>query len=261
VVLVPGLVLAPINFKDMSAVTLAVLNISANVLIGTTDTTSANYFGYWEIGAGTSNISTPDGTSGTGSGRIKLNIATAGAVVNVAAALSAPADLYSQTVRILLNDSGAVLNVTGSATVGLATNMAGETSTVGIVNVSGGGIVTLGPGVTYTTGDVQTGSKLYTNSSGTTLNVASGGNLYTAGNSTIATITNSGNAVLNHRPTSGNNTINSLAGTIDFSQNPGNMTVTILNLYPSILKRSAANPAHITISTLNQFGCGQLTAS
>src|SRR5690349_6854081 len=78
---IPGVTLAPIAAADMSSITLNSLTLSQTFTntIGTTATSSASFFGYWKIAATTWTIGTPsnDGSSATGSPRIKLDFGSA----------------------------------------------------------------------------------------------------------------------------------------------------------------------------------------
>lgn len=261
VTLVPGLTLAPISFGDSSAATFNSLNYSGGIIIGTNDTTSANFFGYWKVKATTVNATTPDGTPNTGGGRVKIwNALTTANTTNVIQTASNATDTYEDVLRLLLASASAVLNVAGGK-VGVATNMTGETSTLGTFNVTGG-TLDLGPGVTWTTGTV-TGGTVNTNSGGTTLTNGTSGTVNTSGGAAITTINNSGTANLNHRTTTMATTINAYAGVTNFAGNPAAAIVTTLNFYPGAkVSRNAAVPGHITFTNLVlQPGGGTLAAS
>lgn len=263
IVPIAGLTLAPINFKDQSGGgTLNSINYASSLLVGTTDTTSANIFGYWKINATTVNISTPDGTAASGGGRVKIWNPLAGATTLNVTQTGSSSDLYSQAVRYLCSNSGTVVNVTAGS-VGIATNMPGETATIGTANVIGGSL-TLGAGVTWTTANVTAGGTLNTNSAGTTINNASGGNVNTAGAVLIGTVNNYGTAKLNHRIASGVmcTTVNAYNGTTDFSGNAASSTVSTLNKYAgAVIKRNAANPSHITFTASTTVLAGTETIS
>lgn len=262
---IPGVLLSNISFADMSAVTLAALYLypPAGMTIGTFDTTSANFFGYWKIGATVCNIGTQDGTANSGSQRIKINFGSAATTVTVQQTNGATADPGYAPVRLCGTSSSNVLNSL-SGTVGVATNLPGETSDFsGGVNVAGGA-VTLGAGVTWATANVAAGS-LIANSGGASLSVAQSAQATLNGAAIITTISVDGSLKHNARPSSGagTTTLNITAnGAADFSGNPSAVTVMTVNLSKGAkIIFNAANPGHLTIGTLNKILCGTLTAS
>jgi hypothetical protein len=264
---IPGVALASIAAADMSSVTLDSLTIS-QTFTGTIGTTAASgTFGYWKIGATTWTIGTPsnDGVAAAGSGRIKIDFGAA-AFTGTVLATGASGDSGQQPLRIKGSNAGNKLYVLGGR-VGVATNMAGETSTISEMDVSGSNAVcTLGPGVTWTNGNVAAGGTLTTNSgSSGTLSVSSGSTATTQGTGAIATVNAGGTTVLNHRPASGNaiTTLNLYpTGSADFSQVPSAVTVGTLNHHKGgALGANAATPGHLTVTSRNLVNCGTLTAS
>jgi hypothetical protein len=265
---IPGVVLASIGEADMSAVTLNSLTVGQSFTgtIGTADTSGAP-FGYWKIGAANWTIGAPsaDGVAYGGSGRIKINFGSA-AFSGTVLATGSSADDGLEPVRILGGNSANRLSVLGGR-VGVATNMPGETATLGEVDVAGSNAVCdLGPGVTWTTANVANGGALLTSSgSSGTLSVAPGASATTRGPALIATVNAGGALSLNHRPASGAaiTTLNLFpTGVADFSQNPAAVTVTTLYHHRGgVISASPANPAHLTVTSRNLVNCGTLTAS
>ncbi|HET6251040.1 MAG TPA: hypothetical protein VFE47_25355 [Tepidisphaeraceae bacterium] len=266
---IPGVVLANIAAADMSGVTLNSLTISQTFAgtIGTADTTSGAYFGYWKIGATTWTIGAPsaDGITYSGSGRIKLNFGSA-AFTGTVIATGSSADEGAEPVRIVGSNSASKLAVLGGR-VGVATNLPGETATLGEVDLAGSGaICNLGPGVTWTTANVAGGGTLTLNSgSSGALSVASGASAFVQGPAAVATVNAGGNLTLNHRPASGAGitTLNLYpTGTADFSGNPAAITVSTVNHYRGgVISANPANPSHLTVTTRNLVNCGTLTSS
>lgn len=264
---IPGVTLASIAAADMSSVTLNSLTISQTFTgtIGTTATTGT--FGYWKISATTWTIGTPssDGTSASGSGRIKIDFGSA-AFTGSVLATGTSSDSGQQPVRIKGSNASNKLYVLGGR-VGIATNMTGETSTVSEVDITGStAICTLGPGVTWTNANVAGGGTLTTNSgSSGALSVSSGSTATTQGSSAIATVNAGGTTNLNHRPASGAaiTTLNLYpTGTADFSQLPSSVTVTTLNHHKGgVVSANSANPGHLAVTTRNLVNCGTLTTS
>lgn len=259
---VPGVSLPNITAVDQHSIALNSLTISST-FTGTIGTNAAPG-GYWQIGAATVNIGLPagDGSNPGGSGRIKVNLGSTSAVVNITSTVNSSADAGYEPVR-LLGSAITVLNSL-SGTVGVATNAPGETATVGIVNVTAG-TCNLGSGVTWTTVNVSNGGSITTNSGGTTVSVASGGNATLNGATIVTTVNTSGTVVHNVRPGSGAGTTTFNVyngGTADFSNNPAAVTVTTLNQYPTaIVKANPSNSGHLTITNRNLIECGTLTAS
>jgi len=264
---IPGATLANIAAADMSSVTLNSLTISQTFTgqIGTTATSGT--FGYWKIGATTWTIGRPssDGGAAIGSGRVKIDFGAA-AFVGTVLATGTSADQGQEPVRIKGSNSANKLYVLGGR-VGVATNLPAETATVAEVDVAGStAVCNLGPGVTWTNANVSSGASLSLNSGSTgALSVASGSTLSVQGSGAIATVNAGGATYLNNRPASGAAiaTLNLFAtGTADFSQNPAGVTVTTLNHYKGgALTANAANPGHLAITTRNLVNCGTLVAN
>ncbi len=265
---VPGVALASIGAADMSAVTLNSLTISQTFTgtIGSTATAGATA-GYWRIGATAWTVGTAssDGTVFGGAGRIKLDfgsVAFTGAVISTGISI----DSGLEPIRIKGTNAGNKLYVLAGR-VGVASNLPGEAATLAEIDVSGSSaIVQLGAGVTWANANVAAGGTLTTNSgSAGVLNISSGASVITRGAAAIATINNGGSALLSHRPAAGAaiGLLNLYStGTADFTQNPAAVTVTTLNHYPGgTISANPSNPAHLVISTRNLIDCGTLTAS
>ncbi len=258
---IPGSTLANIQAFDSSAVVLNSLRIDQSYT-GTIGAAGAG--GYWQIGTATLNIGLPsgDGVNSGGSGRIKLDIGTGSATINIYNSGST-ADTGQEPIRLLGVNSGNVLNVLGGR-VGLATNVPGEVSTIGTLNCSGlNAVCNMGPGVTWTTNNVGAGAKTTTYSGGTTVSIGSGSTATCNGSSAITTFNNGG--YLNHNLRTGTmtTTINNYSGaTVDFSGNPATVTVTTINRYKgSTVKVSPAAPTHVTFTNRPLQACGTETAN
>jgi hypothetical protein len=264
---IPGVQLASIAAADMSAVTLNSLTVSQTFTgtIGTTSTSGT--FGYWKIGATTWTIGKPssDGSSATGSGRIKIDFGS-GAFTGTVLATGPSADSGLEPVRIKGSNAGNKLYVLGGR-VGVATSLPGESATLAEVDVNGStAVCNLAAGVNWTNANVSSGGTLNVNSGSTgTLSISPGSTATAQGAAAIATINAGGNAFLNHRPASGAavTTLNLYpTGTADFSQNPANVTVATLNHQKGgTLTANPANPGHLSVTTRNLINCGTLTAN
>ena len=258
---IPGTTLANIAANNMSAVVLNSLRIDQSYT-GTIGAAGAG--GYWQIGTATLNIGLPsgDGVNSGGSGRIKLDIGTGSATINVYNSGNTT-DTGQEPIRLLAVNSGNVLNVLGGR-VGLATNVPGEVSTIGTLNCSGlNAVCNMGPGVTWTTANAGAGGKIMTYSGGTTVTIGSGSTATCYGSSAITTFNNGGTLLHNLRTGTMTTTLNNYAGaTADFSGNPATVTVTTLNRYKgSTVKVSPAAPTHVTFTNRPLQGCGTETVS
>lgn len=266
IVPIAGVTLSNISFADMSAVTLAALYINPpqGMTIGTFDTTSGNYFGYWKISATVWVIGTQDGTPSTGSQRIKINFGSVAYTGLVTQTSNSSIDQGYAPLRILGTSSSNVLSVlAGNVSVGM--NLPGETSDLsGGVNVSSG-LLTLGAGVTWVTANVTASATLVTNSGGTTLNVSQSGTATLNGTAIVTTVNTAGAVFHNARPASGAGTTTATltnTGVMDFTGNPAAVTVTTMNQYGgSVVRANPANPGHLTVTTRNLKLCGSITAS
>ncbi len=264
---IPGLVLANIGAADMSTVTLNSLTVGQTFAgtIGTPDTSGA-LFGYWKIGATVWTIGAPsgDGVAYGGSSRIKIDFGVAafsGTILQTGSSL----DGGAEPVRLLANNAASRLSVLGGR-VGIATNLPGETATLGEVDVAGStAVCNLGPGVTWTTANVSAGATLAVNSGSGGASPWAWASVSTGGSALIDTINAGGMVAINHRPASGAavNTLNLYpTGVVDFSQNPLAVGVTTLNHHRGgVLSANPANPSHLTVATRNLVNCGTLTAS
>jgi len=263
---ISGVSLASIAAADMSAVTLNSLTVSQTFTgtIGTTATSGT--FGYWKIGATSWRIGTPstDGATAIGSGRIKIDFGAA-AFTGTVLATGSSADVGLEPVRIKGSNAANRLYVLGGR-VGVATTLPGETATLAEADVTGStAVCDLGAGVTWTNANVAAGGTLNVNSGSTgALSISSGSTATVQGAGAIATVNAGGPTYLNNRPASGAavTTLNLYGtGAADFSQNPAAVTVTTLNHYKGgVLSANAANPGHLTVTTRNLVNCGTLTA-
>lgn len=258
---IPGSTLANIAAHDDSAVVLNSLRIDQSYT-GTIGSAGAG--GYWQIGTAALNIGLPsgDGVNAGGSGRIKLDIGTGSATINIFNSGNTT-DTGQEPIRLLAVNSGNVLNVIGGR-VGVATNVPGEVSTIGTLNCTGlNAVCNLGSGVTWTNANAAGGGTVTTNSGGTSVTIGSGSKVTANGASAITTINNGG--TLNHNLRTGTmtTTLNNYAGaTTDFTGNPATCTVTTLNRYKgSTVKVSPAAPTHVTFTNRPMQACGTETIS
>lgn len=263
IVPVAGLSLANISFADMSAITLASLTITAAIAVGTTDSTSGNYFGYWKISA-------TAWTIGGAVKRVKINF---GSVKFSGTALSTGTsiDNGAATVRILGTHASNTLDVSGGSSVGVATNLPTEVSTILTTHVSGAqSDLEFGAGVTWTTANASTQATFEAASAhngsgpGTTITSADGAiATLTSGNLTTANC-NGGTVALANRPASGDiaTTVNiSNSGTLDLSGNPDAGTIPTVSFGKGAILLNAASPAAVIITTITPNGCKRLTAA
>lgn len=249
IVPIAGLPLASIGYSDMSAVTLAALYISAAIAIGTTDTTSVNFYGYWKISATKLYISGKPT-------RVKIDVGSVQCAAKITGTGNS-ADSGQRTVRLLGSHVGNTVLVSGG-NVGVGTNLPTETSVVSSVAVTGNGAVCeLGNGVTWTAARVDAGGQLLapaiTISGGSTLTATNNSTATIGGTGKVGTVNaNGGAVVLNNRPGSGSiaGTINlAPSGLVDFSQNPDAGTVDLLNPAGGKVLLAKSNPAHITFTS------------
>ncbi len=117
------------------------------------------------------------------------------------------------------------VNLDSGQTLGIAT-FPGETATITNLNISGGGTVVIGSGVTVTTVKVA-GGTVETNCAITTLTVTGGKVTHEAG---AITTLNLNSGTVNYNTTDTLATAN-VYGTLDFSGDNKAKTVTTLNLY------------------------------
>lgn len=249
IVPIAGLALANIGFSDMSAVTLASLTIIAAIQIGVNDITSANFYGYWKIGA------TKWVISGKPT-RVKIDFGSV-QYAGIVTGTGNTADAGQRTVRILGSHASNSLTVT-SGSVGVGTNLPTETAVILKAAITGNGAVCeLGNGVTWTTATVDSGGILVapaiTISGGSTLTVTTNSTATIGGAGKVGTANANGGAiVLNNRPGSGSiaGTVNvTPGGSVDFSQNPGTGTVDLLNASGGKVFVAKSLPTHITITS------------
>jgi hypothetical protein len=262
---IPGSALANIAAADMHTVVLNSLTISQSYT-GTIG--GAGTGGYWQIAATTWTIGTiAGGINPGGSGRIKIDFGTNQFTGTVISTAGASTDTNQEPVRIKGTHASNKLSVL-SGTVGVATNQPGETSTLSEIDVVGNTATGTSPtcnlssGVTWTTAYCAGGGTLATNSGGTTLDCA-GGTVTCNGTALVTTVTNSGTIYFNVTPASGSciTTLNNLnGGTVDFSGGPAARTVGTYKPYASSsIRLNAANPAHVTFTTVSPQNLSTLT--
>lgn len=258
---IPGLTLASIAYADMHTVQLAAMYISAGLpnsfTIGTQDTTSGNFFGYWEIGATICVIGAPTASAQNGNivsqgpGRIKLKLGSSAAAVTVQSTTSSSTDVGYEPVRISAASSSTTITVE-SGLVGVATNLPGETSTIGTAIATGSGSqIDLGPGVTVTTVQAANSGTVVAECAATTATIATNSTLYTSGTGEVTTLNNSGAAYISSRATATIGTMVLYPGsTTDFSGNPATATITNTSIYSNAngtikIQAFQANPNQI----------------
>jgi len=246
---VPGSVLVGIQAANQSAIALAALNISQAFFPTVGDETIPG--GYWQIGATQVNIGIPptDGSTPSGSGRIKLDIGASAAIVNIFNTGQSSSDPGYEPVRMIGSAIAAVNMYNGRA--GFATSAPGETSIITLAGVVGG-TLDYGVGVTWTTADVANGGTLNLNSAGTTLTASSGAVVVASGTGAITTVNCGGNILLNNRV--GGTDVATLnlfgTGTANYSGNPAASTLGTLNWYSGgTIVTNASNPNHVTVTT------------
>lgn len=237
---------------DQSAVTLASLTIDMT-FTGAVGTASA----YLQIGASAFRCGDPSlsASSGSGSGRIKIDfgsVQTAATVVNTS---NASTDSGLEPVRLIGTHASNALTVL-SGRVGIGTTLAGEVATFAIVNIAGkNAILTLAAGCTLTTIN-QSDGILNLLAAATTVN-QSGGTLTTSGIGAIATANIGGTANLN---SSGMiTTVNvQKGGYANLSGSPTARTITNCSLYNGAkLNASNGNPLSITFTNgVDLVQCG-----
>lgn len=154
---------------NQSAVTLASLNISS-AYTGAIGTASA----YLQVSATLLNIgaASRDGSTGQGSGRIKIDLGSNASTITIFSSSSSSTDTGKEPIRLIGSHASNALYVAGGR-VGIAADP-GESSMIPTVGVTGGGsTATLGSGCTLTTLN-NNGGTLNVNSAATTLTCSSG---------------------------------------------------------------------------------------
>lgn len=161
---------------------------------------------------------------GQGSGRIKINNGTVQAAVTVIdtgapAEADVPAFLWKGT------HASNTFTAYGNASCGIAF-FGGETATVATLTLDGNANVRCGLGVTLTTIDLNSGTLDVRSNIGGTITLR-GGTVTLNGTATVAQMTcRGGTVVVKSTGTWSGNTILSGDGVLDFSQAPGNITIT-----------------------------------
>lgn len=172
-----------------------------------------------EFGAGNPN----------GSQRINIDFSASAAVVEVADTASSSSEDGRPAVRFKFGHASSALYVKGApGGVGIASNIPGETSTIGTVIVAGAGSrVELGAGTTVTTVQVDDGEvDIQAAATITTLRV-NGGIVRTEGDFTITTVNQYGGTFYSNQIKTGGNaitTFNMYDGTVDATQSTQSRT-------------------------------------
>lgn len=220
-VVLTNLAIAVASGLSQSGVTLTALNIDQSY----TGLVAASTPTYLNIGATTFNIGTSTTTNTTGSKRLNIQAANSGAIINVLNSATAAQDTNSTPIRLLT--TAAVLNISGGI-VGVALGT-GETSTIATLTITqakNAPIVTLGSGVTLTTGIIGGAGTLNNYSTASsTMTLADTATLNHLGTGGYGTLTIGAGCTVRYN---GTGTITSLVnrGKIDFSQGFGAVTVT-----------------------------------
>lgn len=207
---------------NQSGVTLASLNI-ASTYTGNIGSASA----YLQISATALNIgaASNDGTTGSGSGRIKINVGTNQTAAVIYSTASTSTDTGVEPVRLLGSHASNAITVL-SGRVGIATTVAGETSVFATANVVGDdSYLDLGPGVTLTTVS-NNGGNITANSAMTTLN-SIGGTTTVWGAGLIGTCNADGGQLNLFNKASGTDitTLNWNGSTLNFRGQPTSLTI------------------------------------
>lgn len=227
------------NLSALSAVTLTSLNISngytGSIGLSPVDTDGTAYWQYRAqyllVGATTSNIGD---TTGTGSGRLKIDNSSIQTTLNVNNTGS-PTDADLSALIWKGTHASNVVNLAGGS-FGAAV-FGGETATIATLRLGGTGAggalpatAICGPGVTLTTVN-NLGGSVTINSAATTILIQNGGTLTTLGTGAITTVNNR-NGTLNAQS---NGTITTLVvgtgSTADFSGDARAKTVTTTTIY------------------------------
>lgn len=144
--------------------------------------------------------------------------------------ISAPT-VGTEAVRIRGGASGTNLYITGSSSVGVATDLlAATTSVLTSWNITSGNL-NLGTGVTWTNGYQAGQSSVLTQSAGTLIQQSgSGPNLVTSGTGKITTINLTSSGIINNRPASGTECFDTLSigpsATANFAGDARSLTCT-----------------------------------
>lgn len=206
----------------------------------TADTAKAEYRDhYLKIGWTRADVGESYGPSvAQGSQRLKLNNDKAGAATTtIHSSASAGSDTNLPAIRLLFGNSGHDLFVRSApGGVGVASESASETSTMGRVSVSDtttGSRVSTGPGVTLATWDQLGGANVLQAAATVTSVKVDGGTLQLEGDYTITTLTQTAGTVMDNHRKAGGNAITTLAvqgGTYNAKGSSEARTVATLNL-------------------------------
>ena len=213
---------------DQSAVTLASLTIAASFTetIGLPKTRFSGYTeyrdDYLQISASTVKIGVGEGQ---GSGRIKLNLGSVQAAIEVRKS-AASAETGTPAILLLGTNASNVLDVQGGSSVGLAA-FSGEVSTVATLTAVAGASVYCGEGCTLTT--VRGDGSITLNSAATTVTVSAGGVLVMNGSGAVTTLNVKEDGLCYYR-SSGTVTTANITGAVDCSTDASSRTFTTTNL-------------------------------
>ena len=210
---------------DGSSITLASLNIDMSYLGAIAEAGT-----YLKLKATVANIGTQAVSGGAANGRWNLNICNSGAVVNVFGSANAATDPGSTPIRLLLTSG--VLNVSaGKVGVALAATETASIATLTMLQGAGVPAVTLGAGVTLTTGYVLAGTLTnYSANTTTAMTVNGKGSLLNLGTGAFTTLN-----IFNGRKVTYQNggtiTTLNISGVLDLSTGVTADTITNCNRY------------------------------
>jgi hypothetical protein len=242
--------------SDQSGITLDYLEIPMTMLFTVGDNATP-----LKVGMTLARIGEPGGgtTDSAGCGRINLDLDTDAGTIYIKDSNQANDDAGKEVIRLKGNNSSTVINVTGNASVGIATNAVGDTATFGTINVTGqGATVNCGGGLTLTNFYQTNGMAVLRSAPATLVRVEGRGNLTTYGDYTLPALTIAGGTVTaNHRKLTAGNEVTTLTletgGVLDVSALSDTFAVgTIVVNGDCRIITNPALPSHFSWTTLTR---------
>ena len=211
-----------------------------------------------KIGATKLDIGVPGDPSQNASGPagLILDIGTSPSTITILNTGQGNTDAGYENLRLTAVNAANIFTLAGGqASVGIGTNLIGDTPTMGTITVSGG-ILNMGAALTWSVLSVEGSGRVLCRSggAGTVVTVNGNGRLTLLGDFAIGTcnIYNAGSVIASNRKSSGASFLNLVrdggGAMLDFAQNPAAVTVTTLQKGEGSLK--VAGSGQLTVTTL-----------
>lgn len=239
--------------SDQSSILLDLLSIPMSMLFafgtnGTPLKVLATVARIGEAGGGTN--------ESAGYGRVNWDSGDDPSTIYVQNSNQTNVDTGKEVVRIKSNDAATVLNITGNANVGVATDAIGDVAVMGTINQTGSGsTLNCASGLTLTNFYQTAGTATLRSAPGTLVR-CEGGRLTTYGDYTLPALTIANATITaNHRKLSAGNEITTLTlydgSILDLSLLSDAFAIgTIVVNGDCRIIRNKATPAHVTWTTL-----------